>query len=123
LEDALINKITASAKIDLVLPAYGNGNITAGTYGVIIYPTTGTGQPIGVAINALAVGYYGWIQTAGTAAILNDNGGAITVANDVVVSTSVAGAVKSLTGTLPRVGTAVTTITQNQVGTFKLHLD
>lgn len=123
LADPLLNKITTSAKIDLVMNPFGNGAITAGTDGVIIYPTTATSSPVGVAINALAIANYGWIQVKGLAPILDDAGGGITVGNGVVPSTSVAGAVKSATGTPPVVGVAATTVTASQVGTFKLSIE
>lgn len=123
LGDALLNKITTSAKIDLVMNPQGNGAITAGTEGVVIYPTTATSAPVGVAINALAIGYYGWIQVKGLATVPNDAGGGITVGNGVVPSTSVAGAVKSATGTLPVIGVAATTVTASQNGTFKLSIE
>lgn len=113
LADPLLNLITTSAKIDLVLNPYN---------GLIVYPTTGTGSPVGVAVVATPINNYGWVQVAGPAPVLNDAGGAITVSNDVVPSTSVAGAVKSLTGTLPTVGTAITSITASQYGTIRLDL-
>lgn len=113
LSDPLLNLITTSAKIDLVLNAYS---------GVIINPTTGSASPVGAAIWALPTATYGWIQVQGNASVLNDAGGAITVGNDVSPSTSVAGAIKSLTGTLPTVGTASTSITASQNGTVRLQL-
>lgn len=113
LSDPLLNLITTSAKIDLVLNNYS---------GVIINPTTGSSAPVGAAIWVLPTATYGWIQTQGPASVLNDAGGAITVGNDVTPSTSVAGAIKSLTGTLPTIGTAVTSITASQNGTVRLQL-
>lgn len=111
LTDQIQNLITTSAKIDLI-PNPNNG--------VIIYPTTGTGAVAGTAINAAATATYCWVQVCGIASVLNDAGGAITVGNAVVPSTTVAGAVKSATGTLPGIGTAVAGITASQNGTIKL---
>lgn len=111
LSDAIQNLITTSAKIDLV-PNPNNG--------VVIYPTTGTGAVAGVAVTSTPINNYGWIQVGGNASVLNDAGGAITVGNTVIPSTSVAGAVKSATGTLPVIGVAATGITASQNGTVKL---
>lgn len=111
LTDKIQNAITTSAKIDLI----PNPNA-----GVVIYPTTGVGAVAGTSINAAALATYAWVQVCGITSVLNDAGGAITVGNSVVPSTSVAGAIKSATGTLPGVGTAVAAITASQNGTIKL---
>jgi hypothetical protein len=105
LSDQIQNLITTSALIDLV----PNAN-----FGVIVYPTTATGVLTGVAVTTTPATQWGWIQVSGNASVLNDAGGAITVGNLVVPSTSVAGAVKSLTGTLPVIGVAATGGTASQ---------
>lgn len=111
LSDPIQNLITTSAKIDLI----PNPN-----YGTIIYPTTGTGIISGVSLLANALNTWGWEQVGGNANVLNDAGGTITVGNTVCPSTSVAGAIKSFTGTLPEVGTAASAITASQNGTVNL---
>lgn len=111
LAEGIFNNITASAKIDLIQNPYN---------GVVIYPTTATGTVAGAAIMPTTINYYGWVQVAGIASLLNDAGGTITVGNTVVPSTSVAGAVKSTTGTLPVVGIAAETAAASVNSAFKL---
>lgn len=41
--------------------------------GVIAYPTTPTGAPVGIALYAMTAAYYGWVQSGGDAAVLFDN--------------------------------------------------
>lgn len=41
--------------------------------GVISFPTTPTGAPVGVALYAMTISYYGWIQSGGDVAVLFDN--------------------------------------------------
>lgn len=41
--------------------------------GVIQFPTTPTGAPVGVALYAMTAAYYGWIQSGGDAVVLFDN--------------------------------------------------
>lgn len=41
--------------------------------GVIAFPTTPTGAPVGVALYAMTASYYGWIQSGGDVAALFDN--------------------------------------------------
>lgn len=114
LADPLLNALTTSAKVDLVLNQFN---------GVIQYPTTATGSAVGVATWAPALNVYAWIQCGGLGNILNDAGGTITVGNNIVPSTSVAGAVKSATGTLPVIGYAATTVTASQTGSFYFDLN
>jgi len=58
LEDAPATAITTSATVTIVPPSYA---------ALIQVPTTVTGRVAGVAVNALAAGYYGWVQTKGIA--------------------------------------------------------
>lgn len=111
LGEGIYNLITTSAKIDLIPNPYN---------GVVINPTTGTGAVCGSAIMPTTVNYYGWVQVDGIASLLNDAGGTITVGNTVVPSTSVAGAVKSATGTLPVVGIATQTAIASVNSLFRL---
>ncbi len=41
--------------------------------GVIAYPTTPTGGPVGIALYAMTSAYYGWVQSGGDAVALYDN--------------------------------------------------
>ena len=41
--------------------------------GVIAFPTTPTGAPVGVALYAMTIAYYGWVQSGGDAVALYDN--------------------------------------------------
>lgn len=42
--------------------------------GVIQFPTTPTGAPVGIALYAMTAAYYGWIQSGGDCAVLFDTG-------------------------------------------------
>lgn len=112
LEDPLsVATAVADSKASLTLPQYGGPNGTAiTTHGVIISPTTATGRTIGVTISPIpasssTAATYGFIQTAGAVACLNDSGTAIGL--DVMPSSSVAGAVVTyVVATRNRVGTS-----------------
>lgn len=112
LEDPLsVATLTSDSKGSLTLPQYGSANGTAfSTFGVVVNPTTATGRVIGATIyplpasTATAVSY-GWIQTSGACAVLNDSATAIGL--DVMPSSSVAGAVVTyVVATRNRVGTS-----------------
>lgn len=112
LEDPLsVATAVSDSKVSLTLNQYGSANGTnVGTSGVIVNPTTATGRTIGATIYPLSassstVPSYGYIQTSGPCAVLNDAGTAIGL--DVMPSSSVAGAVLSyVVATRNRVGTA-----------------
>lgn len=112
LEDPLSVAITSStSKVSLTLNAFGSANGTdVRTHGVIVCPTTATGAVIGATISPIpastaTIPTYGFIQTKGEVAVLNDSGTAIGL--DVMPSTSVAGAVASyVVATRSRVGTS-----------------
>jgi len=112
LEDPLsVATAVSDSKVSLTLPQYGSANGTnVGTSGVIINPTTASGRVIGATVYPLpasssTVPSYGFIQTSGPVAVLNDSGTAIGL--DVMPSSSVAGAVVSyVVATRNRVGTA-----------------
>lgn len=112
LEDPLsVATAVADSKVSLTLPQYGSSNGTnVATSGVIISPTTATGRTIGVTITPIpasstTVPTYGFIQTAGAVAVLNDSATAIGL--DVMPSSSVAGAVVTYAvATRNRVGTS-----------------
>jgi hypothetical protein len=112
LEDPLsVATLTADSKVSLTLPQYGSANgATVQTSGVIVNPVTATGRTIGTTIYPLTassttVPSYGFIQTSGAVAVLNDSGTAIGL--DVMPSSSVAGAVVTyVVATRNRVGTS-----------------
>lgn len=102
---------TADSKGTLVLPQFGSANgADVRTSGCVISPTTATGPTLGVTVSPIAastttVPSYGYIQTWGPVACLNDSGTAIGL--DVMPSSSVAGAVLTyVVATRNRVGTA-----------------
>lgn len=111
LEDPVQVALTTSSKVTLRLNPYGSANGTdVRTSGVVVCPTTLTGQVIGVAVSPIAastttVGTYGLIQTKGLVACLNDATTAIGL--DLMPSTNTAGAVMTyVVATSSRVGTA-----------------
>lgn len=112
LEDPLsVATAVADSKVSLTLNPYGSYNGAAySTHGVIVSPTTATGATIGATIYPIpattsTVVYYGFIQTKGLVAVLNDSGTAIGL--DVMPSSSVAGAVVTyVAATRNRVGTS-----------------
>ena len=81
LEDPLSVAITSTdSKVSLTLPQYGSQNGTdVTTSGVIIAPSTPTGRIIGATIYPIpastsTVPTYGFIQTSGACAVLNQGG-------------------------------------------------
>lgn len=114
LEDALIEAITTSSTIDLVLNPYA---------GVIINPTTLSSAPIGVAVYDIPAASYGWVQTKGPAPVLAD--GTNAVGADVVASNGTAGAVEDAAspGAQPLVGRCLTGAATGEYGMVLLQLD
>lgn len=112
LEDPLSVAITSStSKVSLTLNPYGSVNGTdVRTSGCVISPTTATGPTVGVTISPIpasttTVPSYGFIQTKGAVACLNDSTTAIGL--DVMPSSAVAGAVVTyVVATRNRVGTS-----------------
>lgn len=112
LEDPLsVATAVADSKVSLTLNPYGSSNgATYATSGVVVSPTTATGTTIGVTVYPIpattsTVLSYGFIQTKGLVACLNDSGTAIGL--DVMPSSSVAGAVVTyVAATRNRVGTS-----------------
>lgn len=96
LVDPIIVALDTTSKASLVYNPYN---------GVIVNPATASGSPVGVAVWALPTATYGWIQTHGVVACLNDSG--TTIGLGVAPSASVAGAVKTMAATIPQVGYAV----------------
>jgi hypothetical protein len=128
LEDALsVATAVADSKVSLTLNPYGSSNgATYATSGVVVSPTTATGATIGATIypipaTSTTVLSYGYIQTKGPVAVLNDSGTAIGL--DVMPSSSVAGAVVTyVAATRNRVGTSTVAgeTTKAQIITLQL---
>lgn len=112
LSDPIQVALTTGSRIDLVANPYA---------GVVVNPTTATSTPVGVAVAATPIGYYGWVQTRGVANVLAD--GTVTVGTAVVASNATAGAVEALTGVQAPVGIAVTGIATTEYGAINLLLD
>lgn len=112
LEDPLsVATLTSDSKGSLTLNPYGSTNGTNfATSGVIVSPVTATGATIGVTVypipaSTATVPTYGFIQTKGAVACLNDAGTAIGL--DVMPSSGTAGAVVTyVAATRNRVGTS-----------------
>jgi hypothetical protein len=112
LEEALsVATLTSDSKGSLTLNAYGSRFGTDfTTSGVIVCPTTATGQVIGATIYPIPASTatscsYGWIVTHGSVGILNGANTAIGL--DVMPGGSVAGSVVTyVAATRSRVGTA-----------------
>lgn len=104
--------LTATTQVDLVKNPYE---------GVIQWPVTQTGAPVGVARTALAASSYGWIQTGGAAGVLTTGG--VAVGANVAAATGTAAAVETATAALPTIGYALTGIATGEVGAVYLLID
>lgn len=112
LEDALsVATLVSDSKGSLTLNPYGSQyGATFTTSGCVVSPTTATGPTIGVTLypipaTSATVLSYGYIQTRGPVACLNDSTTAIGL--DVMPSSAVAGAVLTyVVATRNRVGTS-----------------
>lgn len=117
LEDPVQVACTATTQVDIVENPYHN------VLQLIATPTT---TVVGVAVNEITSGNYGWIQTKGVGAVLNDSNGAIVVGNFVTGSKTTAGACRAAandtTELFAPVGVAVTGIAQSEVGAVMLNL-
>ena len=112
LEDPIKVALTTSSTVDLVLNQYN---------GVIVNPTTATGRPVGVGVNIVTNAYFGWIQTKGEVACLNDS--STTIGLGVAPSAATAGAVKTAATTLETVGFTVNTGTTTKYNCIFLTID
>jgi hypothetical protein len=72
LGEAIVTAIDTTTEITLVHNAYN---------GVVITPTTLTSQPVGVPRIAVAAASFFWLQTAGPAAIVVDDGESLLIGN------------------------------------------
>lgn len=117
LSDPLQVAFTALTQIDFVKNPYN---------GVLQQNTTPTSCLVGVAVNEITSGQYGWIQTDGVATVKNDATGAVVVGNTVVASGTTVGSMRAAandtTELFALVGTAVTGIATSERGAVKLNI-
>src|SRR3990167_711372 len=117
LEDPIQVALTATTQVDLVKNPYKD---------VITNPTTSTGVIVGVAVNEITSGQYGWVQVEGLATVQNDTNGTLTVRGTVVASGTTAGkvrlAVNGTTEAFAIVGTVVTGVAASESGAIKLSI-
>lgn len=116
LEDPLLTNLTTATRVALVPNPYN---------GVIQQPATRSGNPVGVAVNALASGTYGWIQTRGLAAVHTCTTGVPAGVGVGVNDANVAGAVAPSTGAslFGQVGFSVAPSASGAASPTDLHLD
>lgn len=100
--------LTTASKFVLAQHPYAN---------VVLYPTSATGIPVGVANNAIITNaQYGWLQTHGICGILSGVATSITAGVPVAPSTATAGAVVVSTAVLPTIGLAMHAFTATEYG-------
>lgn len=114
LDDAIrAADLTTTSRIDLYPNPYN---------GVIIVPSTASSSPVGVAVTAITLAQYGWLQVKGPGVVVADAGAAVTVGTSVVASNQTAGCVEGSTGAQAIVGTALTGIASGEAGLAMLRL-
>ncbi len=115
LEDPILVALTTGTRVDLIADPYAN---------VLVQSVSGafTGAPVGFAVAPVTAGNYGWLQTKGVCAVLNDAAGALTVGQDLAPSASVAGAVRLATAGVPSVAIALAGIASGETGGALLKL-
>lgn len=113
LEDPIQVALTTTSRVDFVTNPYSN---------VIIFPTTQTSAPVGVAVNNVTNARYGWVQVGGVATVLAD--GANAVGATLVASNAVAGAVEDAAspGAQPFIGWSLTGVADTEYGAVLLSL-
>lgn len=111
LESPLQVAWTTATRADFVANPYN---------GVVIAVTTLTSSVVGVAVNDITAGQYGWIQVAGPGALLNDAAGALVVGDALMPSSSVGGAVRVALAGKRIVGQALAGIATSVVGAVEL---
>lgn len=111
LVDPIIVALTTASVIDLVASSY---------MGIILNPTTATGNIVGAATAALPINGFGWVQTKGPATVLAQ--GTIVVGEQVGASSTTAGAVVATSGVLADVGVAITGIATTDYGAVSLNI-
>lgn len=104
--------VVATTNLDLVANPFS---------GVIQWPASETGAPVGVAFVAAAVSTYTWIQTGGACAVLAQ--GTVSVGENVSASAGTAAAIETATAGRPTVGAALTGIASTDNGCVFLRMD
>ena len=112
LEDALVQNLTTSSKIDVILNPYAS---------IVVNPTTATSGPVGVAVYPVTNAQWGWVQTKGPTSVLAQ--GTVSVGLTVTASAVTAGAVAASIGSQPVVGYALTGIAATEYGAVYLTID
>ncbi|MCR4278111.1 MAG: hypothetical protein NUV85_03835 [Candidatus Berkelbacteria bacterium] len=114
LDDPIEVALNATSRIDLVQNPFN---------GVIVYPTTATGGAVGVAVDVVDAGKYGWIQSGGAVGCLAN--GAVAIGDSVCASNAVAGSVESFTTGSKQniVGYALTGVADTEYGAIYLTID
>lgn len=111
LEDPIEVALTTSSRCDLVVHPCS---------AVIVNPATASSGPVGVAVNNIAAGSYGWLQIGGPCNVLAD--GAVTVGVNVSASNAVAGAVEAAVTAQAALGYALTGIADTEYGMVMLRI-
>lgn len=88
LEDPLIVALDASSDYEILGNPYANVEGAVGSDGADY------SVPVGVTVRSMTIAYYGWIQTKGTALVLQD--GTVNIGDTVTMSDGVAGAVQTM---------------------------
>ncbi len=117
---AAVVKFNLESPIQVALNTSSRIDVVANPYSLVVpAPVSGsaTGALVGFATNNITAGQYGWLQTAGLGAILNDAAGALTVGAALMLSSSVTGAVRLQTAGNRIVAQAATGIASGETGT------
>lgn len=112
LEDPIQVALTTSSNVDLVSNLYN---------GVIVNPTSASSCPVGVAVDVVAAGSYGWLQVEGPCPVLVDNS-TVVVGTFISASNQAAGACEPFTGVQAPIGVAVTGGATTDYATIKLSI-
>jgi len=113
LEDPIREALTTSSQATLSNHPYKN---------VIDFPTTASGAAVGVATFDMTTLYYGWIQTGGAVAILNESGTAVGL-GVAPSGASVAGACITQAATTQCIGTSIETLVDTEYSLVHLTID
>ena len=112
LEDPIVVATDATSQAELFANIYN---------GVIVNPTTPTGVPVGMGIYPVAAAEFGFIQTRGPVAGLNDSNTAVGLG--LAPSQATAGALKTMGATLHNVGSALQDGVSTEYNTIFISLD
>lgn len=111
--EPLLNALTTSNVVSLS-PSIYNG-VTA---------STTAGVPVGVAVASAVANNWGWVQTQGPVAVVNDAAGSLSALGKVKQSTTVAGAVTTSSGaTDVQLGTVIQPMNASAAGLVSLTMD